>query len=162
MNQRQLPSIAKNWQFRKKKAQRVPICNLLSLVSNSLYSTVEVGKCIFYLTIWVTTGHRCRAYKRGVQPIHRSGSREPRRGPIISEGSHSLCCWQYGLLLDQRVRNNHNAKWLKSCVIILGILVHIGIWVIVCDDCYRPLCYWMETILFCEAGVVFIGLVTGN
>jgi hypothetical protein len=51
---------------------------------------------------------------------------------------HSLCCWQYGLLLDLRVNNNHNAKWLKSCVIILGILVHIGIWVIVCDDCYQP------------------------
>jgi hypothetical protein len=42
MNQRQLPFIARNMQFRKTRVQRVPICNLLNMVRNSLYSTVEV------------------------------------------------------------------------------------------------------------------------
>jgi len=43
---------------------------------------------------------------------------------------------------------------------MLDMLVYGGIWVILYDDCYRPLCYWMETMLFYVAGVISIGRIS--
>jgi hypothetical protein len=68
--------------------------------------------------------------------------------------------WQFGLVLDTGVSNNHHTKWPKSYVIILDILVYVGIWVILCDDCYKFLRYWMETISFYVVGVVSIGRIS--
>jgi len=85
---------------------------------------VEVGTFIFFLTIWVTTEHRCRAYERGF-------SRYIGPGPESQEGTRESLKGHTAFVVD-----NMGYYWTQGSVTIIirndpnPVLLYLVYWYI--------------------------------